>query len=147
MGHHSASCLSAVVLAELQGTGDFQNPNSGIGDFSERNVRFGVREHGMGAISNGFALHNVGACSVIYAATFCTAHTSPGPFDVPPRHVLSNGRPSAATTRICVFVYSMHRGRPCMSADAGGRLSFVPRCCIRLHTLEVLPSHPRCRAA
>ena len=46
-----------LVLA--QGTGDFQNPASGIGDYAERNVRFGVREHGMGAITNGFALHNV----------------------------------------------------------------------------------------
>jgi transketolase len=47
----------------VQGTGDFQNPNSGIGDFAERNVRFGVREHGMGAITNGFALHNVSAAT------------------------------------------------------------------------------------
>ena len=46
-----------------QGTGDFQNPASGIGGYAERNVRFGVREHGMGAITNGLALHGVSLSS------------------------------------------------------------------------------------
>jgi len=43
--------------------GDFQK-----GQYAERNVRFGVREHGMGAICNGIALHNSGL--IPYCATF-----------------------------------------------------------------------------
>ena len=34
----------------------------------ERNLRFGVREHGMGAICNGIALHTKGL--IPYCATF-----------------------------------------------------------------------------
>lgn len=41
---------------------------SGIGSYAERNVRFGVREHGMGAIANGMALHKSGL--IPYTATF-----------------------------------------------------------------------------
>jgi len=36
----------------IKGEGDFQS-----GNFGNRNLRFGVREHGMGAILNGMALH------------------------------------------------------------------------------------------
>jgi hypothetical protein len=36
--------------------------------YSERNIRFGVREHAMGAICNGIALHNSGL--IPYCATF-----------------------------------------------------------------------------
>ncbi|HEX4560625.1 MAG TPA: transketolase, partial [Gemmatimonadales bacterium] len=36
----------------LKGTGDFS-----AGHYAERNVHFGVREHGMGAVMNGIALH------------------------------------------------------------------------------------------
>jgi len=43
--------------------GDFQKDTA-----EERNVRFGVREHGMGAICNGIALHSPGF--VPYCATF-----------------------------------------------------------------------------
>jgi len=43
--------------------GDFQKDTP-----EERNVRFGVREHGMGAIANGIALHSPGF--VPYCATF-----------------------------------------------------------------------------
>jgi len=43
--------------------GDFQK-----GQYAERNLRFGVREHGMGAICNGIALHNSGL--IPYCATF-----------------------------------------------------------------------------
>jgi len=51
----------------LQGMGDFQNPDSVEGDrqgavggpwsYQGRNVHFGVREHAMGAILNGLAVH------------------------------------------------------------------------------------------
>ncbi len=47
----------------LKGLGDFQK-----GQYENRNVRFGVREHGMGAICNGMALHGSGL--IPYGATF-----------------------------------------------------------------------------
>jgi transketolase len=47
----------------LKGYGDFQK-----GQYQNRNIRFGVREHGMGAICNGIALHNSGL--IPYGATF-----------------------------------------------------------------------------
>ena len=43
--------------------GDFQK-----NQYQEKNLRFGVREHGMGAIANGIALHNPGM--IPYCATF-----------------------------------------------------------------------------
>merc|ERR1712094_120129 len=43
--------------------GDFQKDTP-----EERNVRFGVREHGMGAICNGMILHGSGI--IPYCATF-----------------------------------------------------------------------------
>ncbi len=47
----------------LKGYGDFQK-----GQYQNRNIRFGVREHGMGAICNGISLHNSGL--IPYCATF-----------------------------------------------------------------------------
>ncbi|MGD1951089.1 MAG: transketolase C-terminal domain-containing protein, partial [Leptolyngbyaceae cyanobacterium] len=44
-------------------SGDFQK-----GAYENRNLRFGVREHGMGAICNGIALHTSGL--IPYCATF-----------------------------------------------------------------------------
>ncbi|MBE9170056.1 transketolase [Pleurocapsales cyanobacterium LEGE 06147] len=44
-------------------SGDFQK-----GQYENRNIRFGVREHAMGAICNGIALHNSGL--IPYGATF-----------------------------------------------------------------------------
>ncbi|MYD08775.1 MAG: transketolase [Chloroflexi bacterium] len=44
--------------------------NTGPGRPAERNLRFGVREHGMGAIVNGLALH--GGIVKPYSATFFT---------------------------------------------------------------------------
>jgi transketolase len=44
--------------------------NTGAGQPAERNLRFGVREHGMGAIVNGLALH--GGITRPYSATFLT---------------------------------------------------------------------------
>ncbi|MDJ1184505.1 transketolase [Roseofilum casamattae] len=77
---HSYTVLNALapVLPELIGgsadlapsnltlmkvSGDFQK-----GKYENRNLRFGVREHGMGAICNGIVLHNTGLIS--YGATF-----------------------------------------------------------------------------
>jgi transketolase len=77
---HSEICLNALApvlpelfggsadlthsnLTELKGAGDFQK-----GHYQNRNVRFGVREHAMGAICNGIALHGSGF--IPYGATF-----------------------------------------------------------------------------
>lgn len=77
---HSQICLNAIakVLPQLLGgsadlthsnltdidvTGDFQK-----GAYQNRNVHFGVREHAMGAICNGIALHGSGL--IPYGATF-----------------------------------------------------------------------------
>ncbi|MDF2386970.1 transketolase [Nostoc ellipsosporum NOK] len=77
---HSETCLNklaAVVpeliggsadlthsnLTELKGKGDFQK-----GQYQNPNIHFGVREHGMGAICNGIALHSSGL--IPYGATF-----------------------------------------------------------------------------
>lgn len=55
--------LTHSNLTEIKGGGDFQK-----GQYGNRNLRFGVREHGMGAIANGIALHNSGL--IPYCATF-----------------------------------------------------------------------------
>ncbi|KXG21442.1 transketolase, chloroplastic [Sorghum bicolor] len=76
----SQQCLNAltnVVPGLIGGSADLASSNMTLlkmfGDFQkdtpeERNVRFGVREHGMGAIANGIALHSPGF--VPYCATF-----------------------------------------------------------------------------
>ena len=55
--------LTHSNLTELKGFGEFQK-----GAYQSRNVHFGVREHGMGAICNGIALHGSGL--IPYGATF-----------------------------------------------------------------------------
>jgi len=77
---HSENCLNALApvlpeliggsadlthsnLTELKVSGSFQK-----GAYENRNLRFGVREHGMGAICNGIALHKSGL--IPYGATF-----------------------------------------------------------------------------
>ncbi|MFO5474041.1 MAG: transketolase [Dolichospermum sp.] len=55
--------LTHSNLTELKGTGDFQK-----GHFGNRNIHFGVREHAMGALCNGMALHRSGL--IPYGATF-----------------------------------------------------------------------------
>merc|ERR1719183_2781988 len=77
---HSQSCLNALATTLpglIGGSADLAPSNMTLlkmfGDFqkdtpAERNVRFGVREHAMGAIANGMALHKSGL--VPYCATF-----------------------------------------------------------------------------
>ncbi len=77
---HSENCLNAIApvlpqliggsadlthsnLTEIHCSGDFQK-----GAYENRNIHFGVREHAMGAICNGIALHNSGL--IPYGATF-----------------------------------------------------------------------------
>lgn len=55
--------LAPSNLTLMKMFGDFQKDSP-----AERNVRFGVREHGMGAICNGIALHSPGW--IPYCATF-----------------------------------------------------------------------------
>ena len=77
---HSENCLNKLAgvlpeliggsadlthsnLTEIKGDGDFQK-----GQYENRNIHFGVREHAMGAICNGIALHQSGL--IPYGATF-----------------------------------------------------------------------------
>ncbi len=77
---HSENCLNKLAgvlpeliggsadlthsnLTEVKGKGDFQK-----GQYQNPNIHFGVREHGMGAICNGIALHGSGL--IPYGATF-----------------------------------------------------------------------------
>ncbi|NEP19057.1 MAG: transketolase [Leptolyngbya sp. SIO4C1] len=55
--------LTHSNLTELHCSGEFQK-----GHYENRNIHFGVREHGMGAICNGIALHGSGL--IPYCATF-----------------------------------------------------------------------------
>lgn len=55
--------LAPSNLTLMKMFGDFQK-----GSYQERNMRFGVREHAMGAIVNGMGLHNSGL--IPYCATF-----------------------------------------------------------------------------
>ncbi|MEL6602364.1 MAG: transketolase [Cyanobacteria bacterium J06614_10] len=55
--------LTHSNLTDLDVSGDYQK-----GAYENRNIHFGVREHGMGAICNGIALHNSGL--IPYCATF-----------------------------------------------------------------------------
>jgi transketolase len=55
--------LTHSNYTELKVSGNFQK-----GTYANRNLRFGVREHGMGAICNGIALHQSGL--IPYCATF-----------------------------------------------------------------------------
>jgi len=67
--------LAPSNMTLMKAFGDFQK-----NQYQERNLRFGVREHGMGAICNGIALHNPGL--IPYCATFFIftgARRSPSP--------------------------------------------------------------------
>ncbi|MBE9076990.1 transketolase [Romeria aff. gracilis LEGE 07310] len=55
--------LTHSNLTELECSGTFQK-----GGYENRNIHFGVREHGMGAICNGMTMHNPGL--LVYCATF-----------------------------------------------------------------------------
>ncbi len=55
--------LTHSNYTEIKGYGDFQK-----GQYANRNVHFGVREHAMGAICNGISLYGAGL--IPYGATF-----------------------------------------------------------------------------
>src|SRR5258706_6100289 len=59
--------LNPSTFTDLKGLGDFESPAKATGDiqgsvgggwsYGGCNIHFGVREHGMGAITNGLAVH------------------------------------------------------------------------------------------
>lgn len=49
--------LTGSNLTRWKDAVDFQPPSTGLGDYTGRYVRYGVREHGMGAIMNGLAAY------------------------------------------------------------------------------------------
>ena len=60
--------LTPSNLTKTKGSVDFQPPQSGIGDYSGRYIRYGIREHAMGAIMNGISAY--GANFKPYGGTF-----------------------------------------------------------------------------
>jgi transketolase len=74
-----AADLSPSTRTELVDEGNFENPDRATGDlqgsagggwsYQGRNVAFGVREHGMGALMNGLAAHGG---FIPFGATFLT---------------------------------------------------------------------------
>ncbi|CAN0842517.1 Transketolase, chloroplastic [Linum grandiflorum] len=77
LSQRTLNSLADVLPAFVGGSADLASSNLSVmkkfGNFQkhtpeERNIRFGVREHGMGAICNGIALHCSGM--VPYCATF-----------------------------------------------------------------------------
>ena len=68
LSQQSLNSLAKVIPGFLGGSADLATSNMTLlkmfGDFQrdtpeERNIRFGVREHGMGAICNGIAVHSL----------------------------------------------------------------------------------------
>ena len=60
--------LTGSNLTKAANSVDFQDPSTKLGDYSGRYIRYGVREHGMGAIMNGIAAF--GANYKNYGGTF-----------------------------------------------------------------------------
>ena len=70
--------LNTSTHTELKGMGNFENPSTAVGDiqgaaagvwsYAGRNLQYGVREHAMGAISNGLAAHGgiIPFCSTFF---------------------------------------------------------------------------------
>ncbi|KAH0830494.1 transketolase [Lanmaoa asiatica] len=49
--------LTGSNLTKAKGTIDFQPPGTGLGSYTGTYIRYGVREHGMGAIANGLVAY------------------------------------------------------------------------------------------
>ncbi|CCD22661.1 transketolase TKL1 NDAI_0A05060 [Naumovozyma dairenensis CBS 421] len=60
--------LTPSNLTRWSGAVDFQPPSSKLGDYSGRYIRYGIREHAMGAIMNGISAY--GAHYLPYGGTF-----------------------------------------------------------------------------
>ncbi|CEJ92490.1 Putative Transketolase 1 [[Torrubiella] hemipterigena] len=59
--------LTGSNLTRWKDAVDFQPPSSGLGDYTGRYLRYGVREHAMGAIMNGLAAYGT---VIPYSGTF-----------------------------------------------------------------------------
>lgn len=59
--------LTGSNLTRAKNAVDFQPPSTGLGDWAGRYLRYGVREHGMGAIMNGLAAYGT---IIPYSGTF-----------------------------------------------------------------------------
>ncbi|KAJ2376182.1 Transketolase, partial [Coemansia sp. RSA 2603] len=59
--------LTGSNLTRWKGAEDFQPETTGLGTYSGRYLRYGVREHGMAAISNGIAAYGA---NIPFASTF-----------------------------------------------------------------------------
>lgn len=66
--------LTGSNLTKVKGSVDFQPPSTGLGDYSGIYIRYGVREHGMGAIGNGLAAYGG---IIPYVATFLVRSPKP----------------------------------------------------------------------
>jgi transketolase len=66
--------LAPSNKTEIKGYEDFQGD-----DYQGRNLRFGVREHGMGSVLNGMALHGgiipYGGTFLIFFGLYAPRHT------------------------------------------------------------------------
>lgn len=49
--------LTGSNLTRVKGVEDFQPPSTGLGTYKGTYIRYGVREHGMGAIANGLSAY------------------------------------------------------------------------------------------
>ncbi|KAJ3513224.1 hypothetical protein NLJ89_g3064 [Agrocybe chaxingu] len=49
--------LTGSNLTKVKGTVDFQPPSTGLGNYAGTYIRYGVREHAMGAIANGLSAY------------------------------------------------------------------------------------------
>ncbi len=122
--------LAPSNMTLMKAFGDFQK-----NQYQERNLRFGVREHGMGAICNGIALHNPGL--IPYCATFFIftgARRSPCLSARGTHSRCAHARPASGAGR-CAALGCW----PCSRAH-------VPRhaCMRRLHKRPHLESLPSC---
>lgn len=55
----SADLLESTFVS-WKGMSEFQNPASGLGDYSGRQIRYGIREHAMVGMGNGMAAYQKG---------------------------------------------------------------------------------------
>lgn len=65
----SADLLESTFVS-WDGMTEFQKPSSGNGDFSGRQIRFGIREHAMVALGNGLAAYHRGMFLPIMSTFF-----------------------------------------------------------------------------
>jgi len=59
--------LTGSNLTKVKNSVDFQPPSTGLGTYSGTYIRYGVREHGMGAIANGLSAYGA---IIPFVATF-----------------------------------------------------------------------------